>query len=171
MQKNPNKPITWKFVMFFLCSGSSAFCFSSLVYLRLTLESNFLPIQKVLRDHYPVVKWPECEDEHSSIQFVCKQGFTFTHTTCPFDQEITPVITHHHDVDWCLLQQYQHQHLVLATRIHCQKQPVPTGRGKKKKNYNESVKKTVSSEFTFKYSLPLDHRNVCSVCLTPLHCL
>lgn len=137
VKKSPNKPINWKFVMFFLRSGSNALCFSSLVYLRLTLESSFLPIQKVLRDHYPVIKWPECEDWHSSIQFVCKYGFTFTHTTCLFDswidQEITPVITHHHDIDWCLLQQYQHQHLVLATRIHCQKQPVPTGMGKKRK--------------------------------------
>jgi len=59
----------------------------------------------------------------------------------------------------------------------CSQDPLPEATspyrhgGKKKKNCNESVKKTVLSEFTFKYFLPLDHRNVCSVCLTLLHCL
>jgi len=57
----------------------------------------------------------------------------------------------------------------------CNQDPQPEAtssyRHEKKKKCNDSAKKTVSSEFTFKYSLPLDQRNVCSVCLTLLHCL
>jgi len=56
----------------------------------------------------------------------------------------------------------------------CNQDPLPEATSSyrhEKKNCNESVKKTVSSEFTFKYSLPLDQRNVCSVCLALLHCL